>query len=73
MNPTLVLIGTYIIITLVLQFGGFVISQIVSVFFPNIGLMTFLVLFFVMFGLGWPIAVRINEWLFPETKDDRLR
>jgi hypothetical protein len=28
------------------------------------GLMTFLILFMGAFGVAWPIAVRLTEWLF---------
>ena len=35
--------------------------------------MTFLVLYLGMFGLGWPIAVRITDWLIPETEGERQR
>jgi hypothetical protein len=73
MNPALVLIGMYIIVTAALQFGGFLISLAVSEFYPSMGLMTFLALFMGMFFLGWPIAVRISERLTPETEDDRQR
>jgi len=31
--------------------------------YPTLGLMTFLVLFLGAFGVAWPIAVRIAEWL----------
>ena len=42
---------------------GFLVSRVVEYQYPRAGLMTFLVLFFVAFGLAWPIAVRIAEWL----------
>ena len=73
MNPALVLIGIYIIVTAALQFVGFLISQVVSEFFPNMSLMTFLVLFMGMFYSGWPIAVFISDRLIPETAGDRER
>ncbi len=73
MKPTLVLIGIYIIVTATLQFVGFLISQAVSQFYPSMSLMTFLVLFMAMFYSGWPIAVRISDWLIPETDGDRER
>ena len=73
MNPSLVLIGIYIIVTASLQFVGFLISHVVSEFYPSMSLMTFLVLFMAMFYSGWPIAVRISDWLIPETAGDRER
>ena len=73
MNPALVLIGIYIIVTAALQFVGFLISQVVSAISPPLSLMTFLVLFIGMFYLAWPIACRISDWLIPETEADRRR
>jgi hypothetical protein len=54
---------TYVITTITAQAIGFLISRLVEYQFPTIGLMTFLILFFVAFGLAWPIAVRIAEGL----------
>jgi len=71
MNPALALIGIYIMITAVLQFVGFLISQVVSTFAPTMSLMTFLVLFLGMFWLGWPIAIRITNRLIPVTEAER--
>jgi hypothetical protein len=73
MNPALVLIGIYIIVTATLQLVGFLISQGVNEFYPSVSLMTFLVLFMAMFYSGWPIAVRISDWLIPQTDGDRQR
>jgi hypothetical protein len=44
------------------QFAGFLISH-VDYEFPTFGLMTFLAIFLSAFGLAWPIAVIITEWL----------
>ena len=73
MNPSLVLIATYIVLTALLQFVGFLISQVVSTISPPLSLMTFLVLFIGMFYLAWPIACHISGWLIPETEADRQR
>jgi uncharacterized membrane protein YkvI len=56
------LMGIYILTTITLQFAGFGISQLVSYQWPTMGLMTFLMLFMVAFGVAWPVAVRIAEW-----------
>jgi hypothetical protein len=73
MNPALVLMGIYIVTTALLQFLGFLVSEVVSTMNPGISLMTFLVLFMGMFWLGWPIAVRLTGWLIPETEGERQR
>lgn len=57
-----VLMGVYILTTIVVQVVGFGISRAVTYAWPTAGLMTFLVLFMAAFGLAWPIAVRITEW-----------
>jgi hypothetical protein len=57
-----ILMGVYILTTIVVQLVGFGISQAVSYAWPTAGLMTFLVLFMAAFGLAWPIAVRITEF-----------
>ena len=70
MNPALVLIGTYILVTMVLQVLGFVISRGVDEIVPSLSLFVFLGLFMYSFGLGWPIAVYITQ---PKTAEGRLR
>jgi uncharacterized membrane protein YkvI len=57
------LIAIYVLITLMLQFIGFLISQLVDYEWPTLGLMTFLILFLSAFGIAWPIAVWVTEWL----------
>ena len=59
----LILMATYILTTAALQTVGFAVSRIVEYQFPLAGLMTFLILFMAAFGLGWPIAVRVAEWV----------
>jgi hypothetical protein len=53
----------YVLTLASVQFIGFVISRLVNYEFPTLGLMTFLVLFLGAFGIAWPIAVRIAEFL----------
>ena len=52
MNPALVLIGAYILVTMVLQLIGFVISRSVDQIVPSLSLFVFLGLFMCSFGLG---------------------
>jgi hypothetical protein len=70
MNPTLILIGAYLVVTIVLQLIGFVISRAVDQVAPSVSLLVFLTLFLGSFGLGWPIAVRITQ---PKTAEGRLK
>jgi uncharacterized membrane protein YbhN (UPF0104 family) len=55
------LIGIYIVISVIIQGIGFLISEAVDYEFPTAGLLTFLILFISAFWLAWPIAVRIFE------------
>ena len=57
------LIVIYLMTTAAVQMVGFGMSRAVDVYYPALGLMTFLVLFMIAFGVAWPIAVRITEWL----------
>jgi hypothetical protein len=59
----LTLMIVYVLTTATVQFVGFLISRLVDYEFPTLGLMTFLVLFLGSFGIAWPIAVRIAEFL----------
>jgi hypothetical protein len=58
-----VLMVIYILTTVVVQVLGFFISEVVSVQWPSAGLMSFLVLFMAAFGIAWPLAVLIAEWV----------
>jgi hypothetical protein len=71
MHPALSLMAIYILVTALLQFGGYLVSRAVDVFTPTISLTVFIVIFLLMFGLGWPIAVRITAWLIPEAEAER--
>ena len=59
----LTLLVTYVVTTVAVQLVGFLISRLIDLQFPTFGLMTFLILFIGAFGIAWPIAVRIAEWL----------
>jgi len=60
---SLTLMIVYLLTLITIQCTGFVISRLVNYEFPTLGLMTFLILFLGAFGLAWPIAVRIAEFL----------
>ncbi len=71
-----ILMITYILTTMAVQAVGFLISRLVESQFPTLGLMTFLVVFIGAFGIAWPLAVLIAEWLIQKLgyqleKDDR--
>ena len=59
----LTLIIVYVLTTISVQFVGFLISRLIDYEWPTFGLMTFLILFMGAFGVAWPIAVRIAEFL----------
>ena len=59
----LTLMIVYVLSLLSVQLIGFGISRLVDYQYPTLGLMTFLVLFLAAFGVAWPLAVRIAEWL----------
>ena len=59
----LTLMVVYALTTITVQFIGFLISRLVDYEWPTLGLMTFLILFLGAFGLAWPIAVRLAEFL----------
>jgi hypothetical protein len=70
MNPALLLMGVYILVTFVLQGLFFLVSQLVDSIAPEWSLLVFLILFMCAYGFAWPIAVRITE---PKTVEDALR
>ena len=59
----LLLMVIYIFTTAMVQFCGFLISRLVHMQYPTASVMTFLVLFIAAFGLAWPVAVFITEWV----------
>ena len=58
-----ILIVCYVLTTIAVQLVGFGISRLVDYQWPSVGLMTFLILFIGAFGIAWPIAVRIAEFI----------
>ena len=58
-----ILMVVFLLTAIVLQFCGFLISQVVDRIWPAAGLLTFLICFLAAFPLAWPIAVRIAEFL----------
>ena len=59
----LTLMIVYVLTTVSVQFLGFLVSRLVDYEWPTLGLMTFLILFLGAFGIAWPIAVRVAEFL----------
>ena len=59
----LTLMIVYALTTISLQVLGFAISRLIDYNWPALGLMSFLILFMAAFGIAWPIAVRIAEFL----------
>ena len=59
----LLLMIMYVFTTALVQFVGFLVSRLVHTQFPSTSVMTFLVLFLAAFGIAWPIAVFVTEWL----------
>ena len=59
----LMLMVVYVVTTAVVQFLGFLVSRLIDYEWPTLGLMSFLILFIAAFGIAWPIAVRLTEWM----------
>lgn len=59
----IILIVTFVLTAAVVQFCGFLISQVIDRVWPTAGLLSFLILFLAAYGIAWPIAVRVAEWL----------
>ena len=59
----LTLMIVYVLTTASVQFVGFLVSKVIDYEYPTFGLMAFLILFLGAFGMAWPIAVRIAEFL----------
>lgn len=72
------LMFTYIVVTAIVQFIGFLISLTVQYEWPTAGLLTFIAFFLAAFGIAWPLAVRLAEWAIVkagytlETEDPRI-
>jgi hypothetical protein len=58
---SLILMATFVLTTVTVQFLGFLVSRLVDYQWPTVGLMTLLILFMGAFFVSWPIAVRIAE------------
>src|SRR5688572_24494687 len=58
-----ILMVCFVLTAIVLQFCGFLISQVVDRIWPTAGLLTFLICFLAAYAVAWPIAVQIAEWL----------
>jgi hypothetical protein len=59
----LTLMVVYIATLITTQFVGFLISRLIDLQWPTLGLMTFLVLFIAAFGIAWHPAVWLAERL----------
>lgn len=57
------LMVVYVATLISTQFAGFLISRLVDLQWPTLGLMTFLVLFLAAFGIAWLPAVWLAEWI----------
>jgi len=57
------LMVVYVATLITTQLLGFLISRLVDVQWPTLGLMTFLVLFIAAFGIAWLPAVWLTEWM----------
>jgi hypothetical protein len=58
-----ILMFIYVLTVISVQFVGFLVSRLVEYEWPTIGLMTFLLLFMAAFGIAWPLAVLVAEWM----------
>jgi hypothetical protein len=68
----LALIGLYLFVALVGQVVGFGVSSLVERVVPWAGMPAFLMIFFGMLVLAWPIAVSAKSRLFPEPPEARV-
>ena len=59
----LILMSVYVVTLVAVQTVGFLISRLVDLQYPAFSVMVFLLLFLAAFGIAWPIAVYIAEWL----------
>jgi hypothetical protein len=63
----LALLAIYVVVALAGQVLGYGISSLIDRVAPTLGLPVFLAIFLGMLAFSWPIAVRLMNWLFPET------
>jgi hypothetical protein len=57
------LMGIYVLTAAIVQFLGFLVSRVVDYQWPTASVLVFLILFLAAYGIAWPIAVWITEWL----------
>jgi hypothetical protein len=69
----LVLLSIYVVVAIAGQALGYGISSLIDRAAPAAGLPVFLAIFLGMLALAWPIAVRLMNWLFPETLETPVR
>jgi len=58
-----ILMIAYVLSVISVQCVGFLISRLVEYQWPTLGLTTFLLLFMAAFGVAWPLAVLVAEWV----------
>jgi hypothetical protein len=63
----LALLTIYVVVALAGQVLGYGISSLIDRAAPAVGLPVFLAIFLGMLVFAWPIAVRLMNWLSPET------
>lgn len=72
MRASLSLLGIYLGLVLVLQAVSIATSQLVGLVAPMASLFVFLALYFLMFVIAWPIALRLSYRFVPETEEERV-
>jgi hypothetical protein len=58
------LIAIYLVVTMIVQGIGFLISRAVDYQWPEAGLLAFLMMFMGAFYLSWPIATKAFDWFW---------
>jgi ABC-type multidrug transport system fused ATPase/permease subunit len=58
-----ILMIVYVLSVISVQFVGFLISRLIEYQWPTLGLTAFLLLFMAAFGIAWPLAVLVAEWV----------
>jgi len=69
----LALLAIYVVVALAGQVLGYGISSLIDRAAPAAGLPMFQAIFLGMLAFAWPIAVRVMNWLFPETLETPVR
>jgi hypothetical protein len=60
-SSAMMLMAVYVLITFVIQFVFFMVSQFIDHVAPDWSLIVFLCLFMCAYGFAWPLAVRVTE------------